>query len=134
MSLAAAVIIVSDLQRSHRFYSELLGLDVALETDDAVLLAAADGSHVVLRLLENAVRSSGNLGVESLIWSVGTPADLKRCEDVFKRWQSMVTTRDGQGITTVEGRDPDRLPILVTHPCGLGPLTTEFPTRVFAYY
>jgi catechol 2,3-dioxygenase-like lactoylglutathione lyase family enzyme len=134
MSLAAAVIFVSDLERSRRFYRELLALDAELETENAVLLAAHDGSHVVLRSLEHAIRGTGVLGVQSLIWSVDTQQEFERCQEVLSAWNSLVTTREGQGLTTVQGRDPDRLPILVTFRCGLAELTKEFPTRVFAYY
>jgi catechol-2,3-dioxygenase len=134
MSLTAAVIFVSDLDRSCRFYRDVLALDIELETDSAVLLAAPDSSHVVLRTLEHAVRGSGLLGVQSLIWSVDTREDLERSQRMLRTWKALGTTRDGQGITMVQGHDPDRLPILITYPRGLGALTTEFPTRVFAYF
>jgi catechol-2,3-dioxygenase len=134
MSLAAAVIFVSDLDRSHRFYCELLALEVELETDGAMLLTASDGSHVVLRRLERAVRGSGFLGVQSLIWSVDSEVELRRCGQVLASWNSQVRAEDGRSMTTIEGRDPDRLPILVTYRCSLKPVTSQFPSDVFAYY
>ena len=116
-----------------RFYRELLTLDVALETDNAVLLAAADGSHLVLRRLERSVRGSGILGVQSLIWSVPNPEDLNRAEHVLISWNARTASWKEHGVTTLEGHDPDRLPILMTYPHGLGELANGFPARVFAY-
>jgi catechol-2,3-dioxygenase len=133
MSLGAAVIAVSDLARSCVFYRQLLALDVELEMDDAVLLAGKDGSHLVLRKLEHATRASGVLGVQYLIWNAEDDDDLKRSERALEAMEAHVSTWTGQGITTVEGRDPDRLPILVTGPSGRGARHIAVPLRAFSY-
>jgi catechol 2,3-dioxygenase-like lactoylglutathione lyase family enzyme len=48
MKLTSAVIFVRDLDRSKEFYGQLLQLDVAMTTAEALLLYAGEGDHVVL--------------------------------------------------------------------------------------
>lgn len=51
MKLTSAVIFVRDLDRSKEFYGQLLQLNVAMTTGEALLLYAGEGDHVVLREL-----------------------------------------------------------------------------------
>jgi catechol 2,3-dioxygenase-like lactoylglutathione lyase family enzyme len=133
MRLTAAVIFVRDLDRSKDFYHQLLELDVAMTSREAVLLYSGDGDHVILRELERATHTTGGLGVQYLVWTARDSEDLDRCEHVLQAWDAHVSTWVEQGIKVVEGNDPDRIPILVTYPAGPGADTTTFPTRIFAY-
>ena len=102
MRPGAAVIVVSDLARSSGFYCRLLDLAVEREHDDAVLLAGRDGSHLVLRQLENATRATGVLGVQYLIWNADDDEDFGRAERALQSMDAHVSTWTGQGITTAE--------------------------------
>jgi len=134
MQLSSAVIFVRDLDRSKEFYGQLLELDVSMMTaGEALLLYAGDGDHLVLRELPNATRSGGAVGVQYLIWTARSPEDLERCERLLQASGAHVSTSVDEDITIVEGRDPDRTPILVTYPAGPGQGWTRLPTRIFSY-
>jgi catechol-2,3-dioxygenase len=133
MKLSAAVIFVRDLDRSSEFYGQLLQLDVAMATGEALLLYAGDGDHVVLRELKRAPGASGAIGVQYLIWTARDPEDLDRCERVLGSWGAHVSTWCDHDIRVVEGRDPDHTPIVVTYPAGPGKGWTRLPTRVFSF-
>jgi catechol-2,3-dioxygenase len=133
MQLSSAVIFVRDLDRSKEFYRQLLQLDVGLTTGEAVLLSAGEGDHLVLRELPDAPGTSGVVGVQYLIWTATDREDLERCERVLETWDAHISTWRDHDITIVEGRDPDRTPILVTYPAGPGKEWTRLPTRVFSY-
>jgi catechol 2,3-dioxygenase-like lactoylglutathione lyase family enzyme len=133
MRLTSAVIFVRDLDRSKEFYGQLLELDVAVTTGEALLLSAGDGDHLVLRALEGAAHGSGFVGVQYLIWTARDAADLDRCERLLQGWRAHVSTWIDHDIRVVEGRDPDDVPVLVTYPSGPGEGWTRLPTRVFAY-
>ena len=47
LALVGDHLVVRDLDRSKDFYAQLLQLGVALTTDDALLLYAGDGDHVI---------------------------------------------------------------------------------------
>ena len=133
MRLTAAVMFVRNLQPSADFYRQLLELDVALETDEALLLSASDGQHLVLRALEPAPRLSGALGVQYLVWAATDSDELDRCEHLLQTWNAHVSTSIEEGVKVVEGRDPDRTPILLTYPSRPGIALTRLPTRVYTY-
>jgi catechol-2,3-dioxygenase len=133
MKPAAAVIFVSDLARSQQFYSELLELDVSLEQDGASLLTATSGYCLVLREFEHATRTSGVLGLQYMIWAARDREDLHRCGRVLTAWNGYVSTSSDDRSETVEGHDPDRLPVLVTYPSGAGISLAQLPLRTFAY-
>jgi catechol-2,3-dioxygenase len=134
MKLTSAVIFVRDLDRSKEFYGQLLQLNVELTTGEALLLYAGEGDHVVLRELERSSGATGGVvGVQYLIWTARDPEDLDRCERVLQTWGVHVSTWFDDDIRVVEGRDPDRTPILVTYPAGPGKGWTRLPTRVFSY-
>jgi catechol 2,3-dioxygenase-like lactoylglutathione lyase family enzyme len=132
MRLTAAVIFVRDLQRSEEFYRRLLELDLEMTTGEALLLSA-EGVHLVLRALERAPHTSGNLGVQYLIWAARDADDLDRCEQFLKARDAHVSTWSENGISIVEGHDPDRVPILLTYPAEPALGVTTLSTRLFTY-
>jgi catechol-2,3-dioxygenase len=75
--LSAAVVFVRNLDRSLKFYTEVLGLAVIDRSPTAVLLGADDGPQLVLRAFgENAAHPLGSLGVQYLIWMTDSRDDL----------------------------------------------------------
>src|SRR3954462_167807 len=130
MKLTSAVIFVRDLDRSKEFYGQLLQLDGELPTGEALLMYAGEGDHLVLRELDRAAGATGGVGgVQDLIWPARDPEDLNRCERVLQPGGAHVSTWFDHDIEVVEGRDPDRTPILVTYPAGPGKGWTRLPTR-----
>lgn len=123
--LASVVMFVRDLDRSISFYRELLALDVADRSPTAALLVSPEGSQLVLRAMgQMAVHPLGGTGVQYVVWTAGGEQDLHRCERVLKEHSAHSGTRRSQGITVVEGRDPDDVVVLVIYP---GP--DEVPLR-----
>jgi catechol 2,3-dioxygenase-like lactoylglutathione lyase family enzyme len=109
--------VVRELERSVRFYRELLALEVAVHDNTAALLVSPDGFELYLRSMgPGAHHSLGSVGIQYLIWTADGEDDLRRCEQVLRAWSDQVTRQSIDGFTVVEGRGPDNVPVLVTHP------------------
>jgi catechol-2,3-dioxygenase len=133
MSLQAVVMFVSNLARSQQFYCDIFQFDVSEQSEGAALLTAPGGNCLVLREFHHAVRTSTGLGLQYLIWGAPDRAEFERCTAVLKARNAYVSTSSEDGIETLEGRDPDRIPVLVTFPGGLGIHPAKLPLRSFAY-
>ena len=134
VQLGAAVVFVRSLERSVRFYTEVLGLPVVDRSPTAALLGRAGGPQLVLRAFgENAVHPLGSLGVQYLVWMTDSRDDLDRVTELLRQRSALKETRDkGDGVS-VEGRDPDDLVImLVYHPAGQSGLRS-LPARIYAW-
>ena len=114
--LAAAVVFVSDLARSLNFYQALLGLPVTVGDTDAALLTGPNGSQLYLRQEEDRSAPREGLGVQWVAWTAGIAGDLDRCSEMLKERGAYVGRAISEGITVVEGRDPDGLPVLIIYP------------------
>ena len=117
LRLASAVMFVRELERSVRFYREVLALEVAVADRTAALLVSPDGFELYLRSMgPGAHHPLGNVGIQYLIWTADGEEDLRRCEQVLRAWSDHVTTQTVDGFILVEGRGPDGVPVLVTYP------------------
>src|SRR6266511_1899242 len=115
--IASAVVFVSDLRRSLGFYQPLLRYAITVEDVDAALLAGLDGSQLYLRQVsDNRARGTGGIGVRWVAWTAGGARDLDRCADLLKERGAYERQDTSEGITVLEGRDPDGLPVLITYP------------------
>jgi catechol-2,3-dioxygenase len=133
MRLTAAVMFVRNLDKSLSFYRELLGLEIADRSTTAVLLESANGWQLVLRAFgENASHPLGSIGVQYLVWTTASRADLDACEAVLKRLSAHRETRTSGDVTVVEGHDPDDLTILLAHGAEGQPLQA-LPARIYAW-
>lgn len=81
--IAHGVFYVTDLERSRRFYVDLLGLNVLHETEGALYLRANEDREWTLKL-----ELAPEAGVKHLAYRVGTTADL----------DALVDFLDSQGI------------------------------------
>ena len=131
--LSAAVIFVRELARSVDFYRDLLALDTEIASPEAVLLASPAGDHLVLRALARAPRLLGGIGVHYLVWTARDAGDLVRCENVLKARDAFVSTTQDQGVTVVEGHDPDDLPVLLVYPPSSSVSMSALPSRILSY-
>lgn len=131
--LSAAVVFVRELARSEDFYRELLEFEREIASSDAVLLAGPAGDHLVLRALARAPRLLGGIGVQYLVWTARDAGDLERCEKVLKARDAFVSSTRDQGVTIVEGHDPDDVPVILVYPPSASVSMAALPTRVLEY-
>jgi catechol 2,3-dioxygenase-like lactoylglutathione lyase family enzyme len=133
IKLSAAVIFVRELQRSTDFYRDILQLRAEVTSDEATLLTAPNGDHIVLRALPRASKPAGTVGVQFVVWTARDNDDLDRCERELKARDAFVSVGVEQEARVVEGRDPDGVPILIVYPSRPGIGMTSVPTRTYAY-
>ena len=114
--LAGAVVFVSDLARSLSFYQSLLQYPINVGDADAALLTGPNGSELYLRQAADRSMPRGGLGVQWVAWTAGDAQDLDRCSELLKERGTFVGRETSEGVTFVEGRDPDDLPVLIVYP------------------
>jgi catechol 2,3-dioxygenase-like lactoylglutathione lyase family enzyme len=132
--LGSVVTFVSDLDRSVRFYTELLGLEVADRSSTAALLHSAEGSQLILRAMGgNAAHALGSIGVQYAVWTAAGEEDLHRSEQVLKDRGAYTQTRTGAGAAAVEGRDPDGVVVVITYPGPDRAPLHELPVRIYGW-
>jgi catechol-2,3-dioxygenase len=133
--LSAAVVFVRNLDRSVKFYTEVLGLAVVDRSPTAVLLGEADGDpQLVLRAFgERATHPLGALGVQYLLWMTGSREDLDRRTALLQQRSAYSETHTNGEAVTVEGRDPDDLVVMIGYrPPGQAAMR-GLPARVYAW-
>ena len=132
--LGSVVTFVSDLDRSVRFYTELLGLDVADRSPTAALLRSAEGSQLILRSMGgDAPHALGSIGIQYAVWTAAGEQDLRRCEQLLKDRGAYTQTRTGASATAVEGHDPDGLVVVITYPGPDRAPLHELPVRIYGW-
>jgi catechol 2,3-dioxygenase-like lactoylglutathione lyase family enzyme len=115
--LASVVVFVYDHDASADFYGDLLKMEVTVRTSTAALLVSRSGFQVYLRAVgPRAFHPSGHVGAQYVIWTADGPDDFQRCERVLRARSDRVDTREAEGFTLIEGRDPSGLPVLVAYP------------------
>jgi len=136
--LSAAVVFVRNLDRSLKFYTEVLGLAVVDRSPTAVLLGEQNGSdggpQLVLRAFgENATHPLGSLGVQYLIWMTESRDDLDRRVALLQQRSAYTETHSHGDSITIEGRDPDDLVVMIGYRPPGQPALHGLPARVYAW-
>lgn len=117
LRLTSAVMFVTELDRSVRFYEELLGWHVSVRDNTVALLVSPLGFELYLRDQgPHTQHPLGQVGVQYLMWTAADEDDLRRCERVLQTQPAQVTRTTGNGFTVVQGSGPDQVPILVAYP------------------
>ncbi|WP_206318933.1 VOC family protein [Actinacidiphila epipremni] len=132
--LASVVLFVRDLDLSAGFYRDLLLMTETVRTTSAALLVGAGGAQLYLRVMgSGSEHPLGAIGVQYVIWTADGRADLERCERLLKERAAHLSSRETDGVTMVEGRDPDGLPVVITHPGPEGSARDEIMARIYAW-
>lgn len=133
--LSAAVMFVRNLDRSVKFYTEVLGLAIVDRSPTAVLLGESEGDpQLVLRAFgENATHPLGSLGVQYLLWLTGSREDLDRRMALLQQRSAYSETHVNGEAVTVEGRDPDDLVVMIGYRPPGQPALRGLPARVYAW-
>jgi len=116
VKLCAAVVSVTDLARSLSFYEQLFRLPITASDADAALLTGPNGSQLYLRQTGDRSPRGDGYGVQWVGWTAGDPEDLDRCSDLLKERGAYVSRDTTEGITLLEGRDPDGIPVIIVYP------------------
>ena len=108
---------VFDLDRSVNFYRDVFECHVALHEPEAALLLTPGGFQIYFRAHEAlGTRGIDDVGVEEIIWSAGSEAELQRTEQRLRTYYPSTYTNTLNGITFVDGVDPDGNRVLITYP------------------
>ena len=132
--LSSVVMFVHDLDRSVKFYTGILGLEVADRSPTAALLSNAEGTQLVLRAMGlGADRALGSVGVQYVVWTAAGKEELERCEQVLREHGAHRETRVHGEVSVVEGRDPDGIVLMITYPGPDEVPLHELPPRIYGW-
>jgi catechol 2,3-dioxygenase-like lactoylglutathione lyase family enzyme len=132
--LSSVVMFVHDLDRSVKFYTGILGLEVADRSPTAALLSNAEGTQLVLRAMgRGADRALGSVGVQYVVWTAAGKEELERCERVLREHGAHRETRVHGVVSVVEGRDPDDIVLMITYPGPDEVPLHELPPRIYGW-
>ncbi|TDD68942.1 VOC family protein [Jiangella aurantiaca] len=132
--LQAAVLHVGDLGRAIAFYTQLLGLEVARRTPDAVVLATRSGT-ATLAMRERHVQHVTDRTVQALVWRLPTMEHLDDVEQRAKRLTGRTTRRvlTEDAITVLSAWDPEGQRLVFLHHDGDNDVPRSIPAEVFWY-
>ncbi|MEB3050893.1 VOC family protein [Mycolicibacter sp. MYC123] len=117
VKVASAVIRVSNLGRSLRYYCDVFGFRVTLRESDVALLLSPSGFQLYLNSIDPSRRHDrGTIGVEFLMWATDSREELEAIEQRLREHDPAVFIHVDSGVTFVEGCDPDRTRVVVAYP------------------
>jgi catechol 2,3-dioxygenase-like lactoylglutathione lyase family enzyme len=131
--LSAVVMFVQDLDRSQRFYQEVLELDVVDRSPTAVLLSSPEGELILRSMGGSAPHPLGSVGVQYVVWASASRDDLDRSEQALRQHSAHRVTRQADGVSAVEGSDPDGITIVIIYPGHDQEPLRKLPTRIYAW-
>ena len=116
--VASCVMRVAILEQSVAFYRDVFGWEVAIREPGAALLLDPSGFQFYLRVAdpEATVSAISDIGVSQVIWSVEDDATLDQIAMRLRAIYPSTYTNTANGITFVDGLDPDGNRVLITSP------------------
>lgn len=115
--VASAVIRVSDMQKSVRFYSNAFGFHVAVREHEVALLVSPSGFQLYLNAIDPSRRHDrGTIGVESLVWATDSQEEIDAIAARLRTHDPATFTHAENGVTFVEACDPDQIRVVVAYP------------------
>jgi catechol 2,3-dioxygenase-like lactoylglutathione lyase family enzyme len=115
--VASSLMTVSDLARSVNFYCDVFACRIALHEQDTALLLTPGGFQIYLHSKGPSRRPRiGATGVQYLMWATDSPAELQRISQRLLAYDVATFSYTENGVTFVEGCDPDGGRILVAYP------------------
>ena len=117
VQVASSVVRVSELRQSVRFYCDVFGFRVAIHDHDVALLVSPSGFQLYINSIDPSRRHDrGTIGVEFLMWATDSRAELDAIEQRLRTHDPSVFTHTENGVTFVEGCDPDKIRVVVAYP------------------
>ncbi len=116
-TVASTVMRVADLGRSVNFYRDVFCCRVALREPDTALLLTPDGFQIYLHSAGPSRRPRpAPIGIQHLMWATDSQAELDRVTARLRAYDSSTYTHTENGVTFVEGCDPDHGRVIVAYP------------------
>ena len=116
-TVASSLMTVSDLARSVNFYCNVFSCRVALHEQDTALLLTPRGFQIYLRAKGPSLRPRASAtGVQYLMWATDSEEELRRISQRLSAYDVSTFTYTENGVTFVEGCDPDGGRVIVAHP------------------
>ena len=116
--VASAMLRVSNLRQSMRFYGDVFGFHVIVHEHDVALLSAPSGGFLLyLNSIDPSRRHDlGTIGVEFLVWATDNRAELDAIASRLKAHDPAVFVHTENDVTFVEACDPDKVRVVVAYP------------------
>ena len=116
-AVASTVMRVADLDRSVNFYRDVFCCRVALREPDSALLLTPDGFQIYLHSAGPSRRPRlAPIGIQYLMWATDSQAELERVTTRLQAHDLSTYTHTENGVTFVEGCDPDHGRVIVAYP------------------
>jgi catechol 2,3-dioxygenase-like lactoylglutathione lyase family enzyme len=116
-TVASTVIRVSELERSVNFYCDVFLCRVALRDSHTALLLTPDGFQIYLSAKGPSRRATASaVGVQYLMWATDNESELERIAHRLRAHDLATYTHTENGVTFVEGSDPDHGRVIVSYP------------------
>ena len=132
--VGSVIVFVQALDRSVNFYADVLALEVADRSPTAALLSSANGTSLILRAMGRiAPHPLGSVGVHNVAWTAAGEEDLARAGRALATHGAHRETRHHDGVTLVEGRDPDDIPVMILYPGPDQQPLRKLPARIYGW-
>jgi catechol 2,3-dioxygenase-like lactoylglutathione lyase family enzyme len=117
VDVVSTVVRVRELDRSLRFYCDVFSCRVVVREADMALLLTPKGFEIYLHQKDDFHdHGAGVLGVRHLMWATNSQSDLQRVTERLRVYDSTAFSHTVQGITVLEGTDPDGCRVIVAYP------------------
>jgi catechol 2,3-dioxygenase-like lactoylglutathione lyase family enzyme len=117
VDVASCVVRVSDLDRSLKFYCDVFSCRLAIREADVALLLTPKGFQIYLHQRDQfRRRGAGVRGVDYLMWATDSQSDLQRIAGHLRAYDSAVFSHEADGMTILEGTNPDGFRVIVASP------------------
>jgi hypothetical protein len=115
--ITSSVVFVREVSRSVDYYREVFSCAVSIQNPHSALVITRAGFQIYLIAKgDRATHAMGGIGVQAMIWSVGSAAELDELEQVMNDRGQHTYSRTTNGIRFLTSHDPDGIRILVAHP------------------
>jgi catechol 2,3-dioxygenase-like lactoylglutathione lyase family enzyme len=117
VDVVSTVVRVRELDRSLKFYCDVFSCRVVVREADMALLLTPKGFEIyLLQKDELHTHGAGALGVHYLMWATDSQSAMQRITDRLRAYDSAVYSHTVEGMTILEGIDPDGLRVIVAYP------------------
>ena len=130
--VASCVIRVGELDPSLKFYCDVFSCNVAVRETDMALPVAPNGFHIHLHAVSRRRRAADTVGIQYLLWATDTESDLQEFAQRLRAYDPAVFSHNENGVTVIEGFDPDGVRVLIGYPSAFQLPRTVIAARLHA--